>query len=78
MKNKNHTPNYKVKNSKSLLSSTIEYIKNDLKSEYNYDEKSSKHSKKILNKNDKNKKINSKRTEINTVQEQVNQKQSKI
>ena len=80
MKNKNNTPSHKVKNSKSLLSSTIEYIKNDLKSEYNYDEKSSKQSKKILNKNDKNNKnsnLNSKKSEKNKVQEQINQKQSK-
>jgi hypothetical protein len=75
MKNKNNTPSHKVKNSKSLLSSTIEYIKNDLKSEYNYDEKSSKQSKKILNKNNKN--SNSKKPEKIKVQEQINQKQSK-
>ena len=75
MKNKNHASSYKVKNSKSLLSSTIEYIKNDLKSEYNYDEKSSKQSKKILNKNNKN--SNSKKPEKIKVQEQINKKQSK-
>jgi hypothetical protein len=75
MKNKNNTPSHKVKNSKSLLSSTIEYIKNDLKSEYNYDEKSSKQSKKILNKNNKN--SNSKKPEKIKVQEQINKKQSK-
>ena len=75
MKNKNNSPSHKVKNSKSLLSSTIEYIKNDLKSEYNYDEKSSKQSKKILNKNNKN--SNSKKPEKIKVQEQINKKQSK-
>ena len=75
MKNKNNTPSHKVKNSKSLLSSTIEYIKNDLKSEYNYDEKSSKQSKKILKKNNKN--SNSKKPEKIKVQEQINKKQSK-
>ena len=75
MRNKNNTPSHKVKNSKSLLSSTIEYIKNDLKSEYNYDEKSSKQSKKILNKNNKN--SNSKKPEKIKVQEQINKKQSK-
>ena len=75
MKTKNNTPSHKVKNSKSLLSSTIEYIKNDLKSEYNYDEKSSKQSKKILNKNNKN--SNSKKPEKIKVQEQINKKQSK-
>ena len=80
MKNKNHTSSHKIKNSKSLLSSTIEYIKNDLKSEYNYDEKLSKQSKKILNKNEKNNNLNlnSKNSEINTVQDQINQKKSKI
>ena len=75
MRNKNNTPSHKVKNSKSLLSSTIEYIKNDLKSEYNYDEKSSKQSKKKLNKNNKN--SNSKKPEKIKVQEQINKKQSK-
>jgi len=83
MKIKNHTPSHKVKNSKSLLSSTIEYIKNDLKYEYNNDEKPKKRSKKYLYENPKttkNKNSNSKITEINAIQEQINrinQKQSK-
>ena len=77
MKNKNQTPSHKVRNSKSLLSSTIEYIKNDLKSEYYKDgEKSSNQSKKILTENEKNKKT--KISNLNTkIQEQINQRQSK-
>ena len=77
MKIKNHTPSHKVRNSKSLLSSTIEYIKNDLKSEYYKDgEKSSNQSKKILTENEKNKKT--KISNLNTkIQEQINQRQSK-
>ena len=78
MKNKNHASSYKVKNSKSLLSSTIEYIKNDLKSECNNNEKPIKQSKKILNKNNKKNKTSNLKSEMNTVQEQINQKQSKI
>ena len=46
MKIKNHTPSHKVKHSKSLLSSTIEYIKN----EYYNDEKLAIQSNKIINK----------------------------
>ena len=42
MKNKNHSPSYKKITSKSLLSSTIEYIKNDLKNEYTINQNSSK------------------------------------
>ena len=77
MKIKNHTPSHKVRNSKSLLSSTIEYIKNDLKSEYYKDEeKSANQSKKILTENEKNKK--NKISNLNTKnQEQINQRQSK-
>ena len=77
MKIKNHTPSHKVRNSKSLLSSTIEYIKNDLKSEYYKDEeKSANQSKKILIENEKNKK--NKISNLNTKnQEQINQRQSK-
>ena len=73
MRIKNHTPSHKMRNSKSLLSSTIEYIKNDLKREYSNDEKSAKQSKKNLNKNKKNKISN-----LNSNnQEKINQKQSK-
>ena len=84
MKFKNHTPSHKVKNnSKSLLSSTIEYIKNDLKNENSNIEKINKNSKTYLYENYENGKINKKsnsnsnNTEINTFQEQINQKQSK-
>ena len=81
MKFKNHTPSHKVKNnnSKSLLSSTIEYIKNDLKNDSNNNiEKITKNSKTYLYENGKNnQKSNSNNTEINTAQEQINRKQSK-
>jgi hypothetical protein len=61
MKNKNHSPSYKKKNSnsKSLLSSTIEYIKNDLKNEYTFDQNTSK------------------QNEINTNKEAIDPKRSK-
>ena len=77
MKNKNQTPSHKVRNSKSLLSSTIEYIKNDLKNEYYKDKKNSANkSKKILTENENNKK--NKISNVNTKnQEQINQRQSK-
>lgn len=84
MKIKNHTPSHKVKHSKSLLSSTIEYIKN----EYYNDEKLAIQSNKIINKKGKekgtknknikkiqNSNLNSKNLEMNT--EQINQKKSK-
>lgn len=79
MKIKNHTPSHKMRNSKSLLSCTIEYIKNDLKSENNNDDNSTKQSKKFLIENDKNKEniSTTKISDINITQEQINQKQSK-
>ena len=76
MRIKNHTPSHKMRNSKSLLSSTIEYIKNDLKREYSNDEKSAKQSKKNLNKNSKNKKNKISNLNSNN-QDKINQKQSK-
>ena len=83
MKIKNHTPSHKVRNSKYLLSSTIEYIKNDLKDEYtNGDEILLKKPNKYLYKKEKPKKykkknLNSKISSINTNQEEINQRQSK-
>lgn len=71
MKIKNHTPSHKIRNSKSFLSTTIEYIKNDLKSENINEKKSSKQLKKIAYENEKNNKEN-----ISNIQEQINQKQS--
>ena len=71
MKIKKQTPSHKIKNSKSFLSSTIEYIKNDLNSENINEKKSSKQLKKIAYENEKNNKEN-----ISNIQEQINQKQS--
>ena len=71
MKIKNQTPSHKIKNSKSLLSSTIEYIKNALSSENIKEKNSSKQQKKIADENEKNNKEN-----ISNIQEQINQKQS--
>ena len=71
MKIKNKTTSHKIKNSKSFLSSTIEFIKNDLNSENINEKKSSKQLKKIAYENEKNNKEN-----ISNIQEQINQKQS--
>lgn len=74
MKNKNHNSSNKIKNSKSLLSCTIEYIKNDLKNEYNFNEDSTKKE----NDNYINIDIsNTRNSNINQIQEQISQKQSK-
>lgn len=76
MRIKNHTPSHKIRNSKSLLSSTIEYIKNDLKSEYFKEEKSPKKAKKILTENARNK--THKNSNLNPkTHKQISQKQSK-
>ena len=75
MKNKNNNSSNKIKNSKSLLSCTIEYIKNDLKNEYNFNEDS----KKKDNDNYINIDIsNTRNSNINQIQEQISQKQSKL
>jgi len=71
MKIKNQTPSHKIKNSKSFLSSTIKYIKNDLNSENINQKKSSKQQQKIAYEDEKNNKEN-----ISNIPEQINQKQS--
>ena len=71
MKIKNQTPSHKIKNSKSFLSSTIQYIKNDLNSESINQKKSSKQQQKIAYEDEKNNKEN-----ISNIPEQINQKQS--
>ena len=81
MKIKNHTPSHKVKNSKYLLSSTIEYIKNDLKDEFNNnDVMLLKKPKKNTSKTKKSKKknfLNSKIPDVNINGEKIYHKQSK-
>ena len=71
MKIKNQTPSHKIKNSKSFLSYTIKYIKNDLNSENINQKKSSKQQQKIAYEDEKNNKEN-----ISNIPEQINQKQS--
>ena len=81
MKIKNHTPSHKVKNSKYLLSSTIEYIKNDLKDEFNNnDVMLLKKPKKNTSKTKKSQKkifLNSKIPDVNINGEKIYHKQSK-